>query len=179
MASKKIFLGGKGLTKRISIGGDSPISVQTMWKEGITDLATDNEKLERILRELNELSMLGCDIVRFAVPDLPSAAGLNLIAERTPMPLVADIHFDYKLALECLKGNVAAIRINPGNIGSLENTRTVVDACRENGVAIRIGINSGSLPQDLGRSEALCQPCHFRRSHAQAHHPAQRCRMVA
>ena len=166
MTSKKIYLGGKGITKRISIGGDSPVSVQTMWKEGITDLTSDNDKLERIVKQLNELSILGCDIVRFAVPDMESASGLNLIAERTSMPLVADIHFDYKLALECLKGNVAAIRINPGNIGSVENTKKVVEACRENGAAIRIGINSGSLPKDLqekiaagemSRAQGLCE----------------------
>ena len=166
MTTKTVYLGGKGVTKRIAIGGGNPVTVQTMWKEGITDLSSDNAKLERILRELNDLKMMGCDIVRFAVPDVESAQGLCLIAERTPMPLVADIHFDYTLALECLKGNVAAIRINPGNIGSVENTRKVVEACRENGAAIRIGINSGSLPQDLQkqiaageitRAQGLCE----------------------
>lgn len=166
MNTKTVTLGGKGITKRISIGGESPVSVQTMWKEGITDLDKNSEKLARIISQLNELSVMGCDIVRFAVPDMESAAGLNLIAERTSMPLVADIHFDYKLALECLKGNVAAIRINPGNIGSVENTRIVVEACRENGAAIRIGINSGSLPKDLQeqiaagkitRAQGLCE----------------------
>ena len=166
MKTKEVALGGKGVTNRITIGGDNPVTVQTMWKEGITDLASNKDKLERILRELNDLRMMGCDIVRFAVPDVESAQGLCLIAERTPMPLVADIHFDYTLALECLKGNVAAIRINPGNIGSVENTRKVVEACRENGAAIRIGINSGSLPQDLQkqiaegsitRAQGLCE----------------------
>ncbi len=166
MKTKEVALGGKGVTNRIIIGGDNPVTVQTMWKEGINDLASDNDKLERILRELNDLRMMGCDIVRFAVPDVQSAKGLCLIAEKTPMPLVADIHFDYTLALECLKGNVAAIRINPGNIGSVENTRKVVEACRENGAAIRIGINSGSLPQDLQkqiaegaitRAQGLCE----------------------
>ena len=162
----KVFLGGKGFTKRISIGGDSPVSLQTMWKDSITDIPFNPEKLEKTLKQINEIEMLGCDIVRFAVPDMESAKGLCMIAERTPMPLVADIHFDYRLALECLKGNVAAIRINPGNIGSLENTKAVVDACRDNGVAIRIGINSGSLPQDLQkkiaegtitRAQGLCE----------------------
>ena len=164
--TKKVFLGGKGQTKRISIGGDSQVSLQTMWKEPIDDLDSNPTKLENILLQMSQLSELGCDILRFAVPDLPSAKGLCLIAERTPMPLVADIHFDYKLALECLKGNVAAIRINPGNIGSVENTAKVVEACRENGVAIRIGINSGSLPKDLQeqiaagtitRAQGLCE----------------------
>lgn len=152
--SKKVFLGGKGITKRISIGGDSPISLQTMWKESIVDIPENPQKLEKILKKITELEMLGCDIIRFAVPDFESAKSLCMIAERTKMPLVADIHFDYKLALECLKGNIAAIRINPGNIGSVENTKKVVDACRDNGVAIRIGINSGSLPQDLQKSIA-------------------------
>lgn len=164
--TKQVFLGGKGITKRISIGGDSPVTLQTMWKEAISDISKNQEKLERTLKQITELQMLGCDIIRFAVPDMESAAGLSAIAERTSMPLVADIHFDYKLALECLKGNVAAIRINPGNIGNIERTKAVVDACKENGVAIRIGINSGSLPKDLqelimagkiSRSQGLCE----------------------
>lgn len=166
MNTKKIEFGGIGKTKRISIGGDSPVSLQTMWKESIVDVYKDSEKMDKILKDLNGLSMLGCDIVRFAVPDVESAKSLVEIAARTDMPLVADIHFDYKLALECLKGNVAAIRINPGNIGSVENTGKVVAACREKGAAIRIGINSGSLPKDLqeqvalekiSRAEAICQ----------------------
>ena len=164
--TKKVYLGGKGLTKRISIGGDSQVSLQTMWKEPIDDLSSNPEKLERILKEMSQLSMLGCDIIRFAVPDMASAKGLCELAARTEIPLVADIHFDHTLALECLKGNVAAIRINPGNIGSEENTRTVIQACRDNGAAIRIGINSGSLPKDLqeqiaagtiNRAQGLCE----------------------
>ena len=153
--SIKIFLGGKGITNRISIGGDSPISLQTMWKEPINDISSDTQKLDSTLKQINDLQLLGCDIIRFAVPDIESAKSLSIIAERTSMPLVADIHFDYRLAIECLKGNVAAIRINPGNIGSFENTKKVVEACRENGVAIRIGINSGSLPKDLQEQIAL------------------------
>lgn len=150
----KVFLGGKGITKRISIGGDSPVTLQTMWKESITDIPQNTEKLDKTLKQLADLQMLGCDIVRFAVPDMESAKALCIIAEKTSMPLVADIHFDYRLALECLKGNVAAIRINPGNIGSIKNTSLVINACRDNGVAIRIGINSGSLPNDLQKSIA-------------------------
>ncbi len=154
MPAKKVYLGGKGVTKRISIGGDSQVSLQTMWKEPIDDLVSDSQKVEKILQKMSQLGQLGCDIIRFAVPDLPSAQGLCLLAQNTSIPLVADIHFDYKLALECIKGNVAAIRINPGNIGSVENTRAVVQACRDNGLAIRIGINSGSLPKDLQESIA-------------------------
>ncbi|MCQ2573682.1 MAG: (E)-4-hydroxy-3-methylbut-2-enyl-diphosphate synthase [Treponema sp.] len=166
MDTRKVYLGGSGITKRISIGGDSPVSLQTMWKDTIVDVCENNEKLEKIVKELASLSMLGCDIVRFAVPDMESAKALCLIASKTEMPLVADIHFDYRLALECLKGNVAAIRINPGNIGSVENTKKVVDACRDKGAAIRIGINSGSLPKDLqgliaegkiSRAQGICE----------------------
>jgi (E)-4-hydroxy-3-methylbut-2-enyl-diphosphate synthase len=162
--TKEVFLGGKGITRRISIGGSSPVSLQTMWKEPINNLT--DEKITEIINRISNLQSLGCDIVRFAVPDMESAHGLCKIAAGTTMPLVADIHFDYRLALECLKGNVAAIRINPGNIGSFENTKTVVDACRDNGVAIRIGINSGSLPKDLQkkiedgeiiRAQGLCE----------------------
>ncbi|MCF0241961.1 MAG: flavodoxin-dependent (E)-4-hydroxy-3-methylbut-2-enyl-diphosphate synthase [Treponema sp.] len=166
MITKKVTFGGAGITRRISIGGDAPVSLQTMWKESIVGIRNDHFKLEKTLKVLNDLSLLGCDIVRFAVPDKESAESLVAIAERTPIPLVADIHFDYKLALDCLKGNVAAIRINPGNIGSVENTKKVVNACREKGAAIRIGINSGSLPKDLQnlifekkitRSQAICE----------------------
>lgn len=142
------------MTKKINIGGGSPISVQTMWKEGIAGIENDSQKFERTLRTLSELEGLGCDIVRFAVPDEASAKFLRAIAERTQMPLVADIHFDYRLALECLKGNVAAIRINPGNIGNRERVEAVVNACREKNVAIRIGVNSGSLQKDLAESVA-------------------------
>lgn len=162
--TKTVYLGGSGRVRRIGIGGAEPVSIQTMWKEGIDDLDSNPSKLERILSEIQELQGLGCDIIRFAVPDMASASGLCKIAANTSVPLVADIHFDYRLALECLKGDVAAIRINPGNIGSRERVEAVVNACKEKGAAIRIGVNSGSLPQDLrsqveagtmGRAEAL------------------------
>jgi len=118
---RTVSVGGLGKTKRIEIGGNAPVSIQTMWKEGIVSVLNDRNALDSILYRINELSQIGCDLIRFAVPDMDSAKALCLIAENTSMPLVADIHFDYKLALECLKGNVAKIRINPGNIGSKEN----------------------------------------------------------
>lgn len=166
MNTKKVALGGSGKTKRIFIGGDAPVTLQTMWKDSIVDVHSNNEKLDLILKQINSLSLLGCDIIRFAVPDMDSAKSLVRIAENTEMPLVADIHFDYRLALECLKGNVAAIRINPGNIGSVENTEKVVNAAREKGAAIRIGINSGSLPKEfqaliaegkMSRAQGICE----------------------
>ncbi|MBQ1661373.1 MAG: (E)-4-hydroxy-3-methylbut-2-enyl-diphosphate synthase [Treponema sp.] len=147
--SRMIVLGGHDGIARVEVGGGAPVTIQTMWKEPISDVAGNNEKIEEILRKINTLKSLGCDIIRFAVPDMESAAGLCAIQKRCEMPLVADIHFDYRLALACIEGNVAAIRINPGNIGSRERVEAVVNGCREKGLAIRIGVNTGSLPKDL------------------------------
>lgn len=164
--SRVVTIGGKNNIREIKVGGDNPVTIQTMWKDGITDVCEGSEKLLSILKQINTLKSLGCDIIRFAVPDVESAKGLCVIASHTDVPLVADIHFDYRLALECLKGSVSVIRINPGNIGSRERVKAVVDACREKDVAIRIGVNSGSLPKDLeqqvldgtlNRSDALAQ----------------------
>ena len=151
LTPKTVFIGGSGKTKRIGIGGHEPITIQTMWKEEIVNIYEDDVALNDLLNRIDNLQKLGCSILRFAVPDVKSALSLVKIAEHTSMPLVADIHFDYKLALECLKGNVAAIRINPGNIGSRDKVEAVVNACKEKGAAIRIGVNSGSLPKDLAQ----------------------------
>ena len=147
--TRPVQLGGLGKTKKIEIGGMSPVSMQTMWKEGILDVLNDKTALFSVIEKIETLQGLGCDIIRFAVPEMESAKALCLIAENTSMPLVADIHFDYKLALECLNGNVAKIRINPGNIGSVEKTTAVVNACKDKNVAIRIGVNAGSFPKDI------------------------------
>ena len=149
MNTRKVIIGGFNGINQVAVGGNSPVSIQTMWKEEITDVKTNPKKLEDIIRKINILKSLGCDIIRFAVPDFESAVSLCLIQKNTDVPLVADIHFDYKLALECLKGPVAAIRINPGNIGSFEKVETVVNGCKEKNAAIRIGVNTGSLPKDL------------------------------
>ncbi|MEE1166535.1 MAG: flavodoxin-dependent (E)-4-hydroxy-3-methylbut-2-enyl-diphosphate synthase [Treponema sp.] len=147
--TRLVKVGGFDNVNQVLIGSDSPVSIQTMWKESIVNIENDDEKFLSTIRQLNELKSLGCDIVRFAVPDVPSAVSLCKIAQKTSMPLVADIHFDYRLALECLKGNVAKIRINPGNIGSREKVSKVVSECKAKGVPIRIGVNTGSLPKDL------------------------------
>ena len=169
--TRTVTLGGyHGITK-ISIGSGHPVTIQTMWKDGIADVTEESEKLNQIVREMNSLKMLGCDIIRFAVPDAESAGALRLIQSRTDIPLVADIHFDYKLALACLDDSLpgtapAAIRINPGNIGSLDRVKCVVEACAKHGSAVRIGVNSGSLPKELqaqveegkiSRAQALAQ----------------------
>jgi len=142
--SRKITIGGKGLTRSLPIGGDAAISIQTMWKSSIL-----GAEIHSIARTLVELEQLGCDIVRFAVPDLESADVLLRLAAITSMPLVADIHFDHNLALRCMDGNIAKIRINPGNIGNKDKVRTVVNKALDTNTAIRIGVNSGSLPKDL------------------------------
>ncbi len=139
-----VYLGGNGITRRLGIGGDSPVSIQTMWKSPIV-----GADVQSLAREVDQLGRLGCDIVRFAVPDAESATVLSALSSLTVMPLVADIHFDHTLALACIAGGVAKIRINPGNIGSKERVREVAEAAGDRGVPIRIGVNSGSLPRDL------------------------------
>lgn len=163
---RTVFVGGKNNVKKVGLGGNEPVSIQTMWKESIKDVYKDSKKLSEIIKRIQNLKALGCDILRFAVPDSESAKSLSIIQENVSIPLVADIHFDYKLALECLKGNVIALRINPGNIGSRDRVLKVVDACKEKDATIRIGVNSGSLPKDLfalvqenkmSRSDALVE----------------------
>ena len=163
---RTVFVGGKNNVKKVGLGGNEPVSIQTMWKESIKDVYKDSKKLSEIIKRIQNLKALGCDILRFAVPDSESAKSLSIIQENVSIPLVADIHFDYKLALECLKGNVIALRINPGNIGSRDRVLKVVDACKEKDAAIRIGVNSGSLPKDsfalvqenkMSRSDALVE----------------------
>jgi len=142
--SRKLVIGGKGITKKLTIGGSSPISIQTMWKESL-----NMKNVEDVAKKLEELTKLGCDLVRFAVPNEDSAHSLVRLSYLTSMPLVADIHFDSSLALLCMEGNVAKIRINPGNIGDKKNVEKVVRKAKGEGVALRIGLNSGSLPKDL------------------------------
>ena len=161
-----VTIGGQGNATCTAIGGNNPVTVQTMWKEGIIGVKDDSNALSRIIDRIGAMQALGCDIIRFAVPDMESAESFNEICRHAPVPLVADIHFDYRLALKSLEGPVAAIRINPGNIGKRENVAAVVNACKDKGVAIRIGVNAGSLPKDLAeqvasgtmnRALALCE----------------------
>jgi len=133
--TKKIAVG------KVSIGGDAPVSVQSMWKspyKGDDDI---------ILKSLNEYRDIGCDIIRFAVPSLETARGIGSLCGRTGIPIVADIHFDYKIALECLDYPFAKIRINPGNIGSEWKVREVAGKAADKNIPIRIGVNGGSLPE--------------------------------
>lgn len=126
----------------VKIGGDNPISIQSMTNTDTRDVAATVEQIKR-------LASAGCEIVRVAVLDMDAAKAVAEIKKQISIPLVSDIHFDYRLALECIKGGVDKVRINPGNIGAKERIKQVSDACRERGIPIRIGVNGGSLEKDL------------------------------
>ena len=127
----------------VKIGSESPISVQSMCN-------TDTRNVDATLRQIKELEDAGCEIVRLAVPDVEAADTFRALKERgVSIPLVADIHFNYKIALAAIEAGADKIRINPGNIGKRENTEAVVRACRERGIPIRIGVNSGSVEPAL------------------------------
>jgi len=129
---------------RVTIGGGAPISVQSMT-------ITDTRDVDATLAQIYQLAAEGCEIVRVAVPDRAAAAALAEIVPRSPTPVVADIHFDHRLALAALEAGVAKLRINPGNIGSRERTRVVARAAKERGVPIRIGANVGSISKAMLR----------------------------
>ncbi len=126
----------------IKIGGGAPVSVQSM-----TNTKTDN--IEATLRQINELASEGCEIVRLAVLNKDCAAALKEIKKKSPVPLVADIHFDYRLALSAMDAGIDALRLNPGNIGGEDHVKKVVDMAKKTGTPIRIGVNGGSLEKYL------------------------------
>ena len=126
----------------VKIGGGAPVSVQSMT-------ITDTRDVSSTVSQIRKLEEAGCDIVRVAVPDMEAAEALGAIRKATGIPLVSDIHFDYRLALESVEQGVDGMRINPGNIGARYRIKAVVDACRERGVPVRIGVNSGSLEKDI------------------------------
>ena len=134
--SKQIHVGA------VAVGGGAPVSIQSMCN-------TPTQDVERTVSQILRLEGAGCQIIRVAVPDMDAARAIGPIRRRIHIPLVADIHFDYRLALECVRQGVDKIRINPGNIGSAEKVRAVADACRDRGIPIRIGVNGGSLEREL------------------------------
>lgn len=133
----------------LTIGGDAPVRVQSM-----TD--TDTSDVEATVSQIHRLEAAGCELVRVAVPNKVAARRLKEIRDRIHIPLVADIHFDYRLALAALEQGVDGLRLNPGNIGSEERVLSVVEAAKEKRVPIRIGVNAGSLPKDI--AEKYCHP---------------------
>ena len=126
----------------ILLGGGNPVRIQSMNNTKTQDV---NGTLEQIFR----LHEAGCDITRVTVPDMEAAQALEQITKGSPIPVVADIHFDYRLAIEAAKHGAAKIRINPGNIGGPEKLRQVADVCKERGLPIRVGVNSGSIDRKL------------------------------
>ena len=134
--TKQIFVGN------VPVGGGAAVSIQSMCNPKTSDVPATVEQIHR-------LEEAGCEIVRVAVPDMAAAKAIGAIKSRIRIPLVADIHFDYKLALECAGQGVDKIRINPGNIGGEDRVKLVADACRERKIPIRIGVNGGSLEKEL------------------------------
>jgi (E)-4-hydroxy-3-methylbut-2-enyl-diphosphate synthase len=134
--SRKLMLGG------VPIGGGAPISVQSMTK-------TDTRDVGSTVRQIRSLERAGCEIIRLAVPDMQAARALGAIKSKVKIPMVADIHFDWRLALEALRQGVDGLRINPGNIGADWKLREVVSALRDSPVPVRVGVNAGSLGKDL------------------------------
>ena len=134
--TRRIFVGG------VPVGGGAAVTVQSMCN-------TDTRDAEATLAQMRLLKAAGCDIIRVAVPDEAAALALRTIMAQAPMPVVADIHFDHRLAILAAQAGVDAVRINPGNIGSKDRVRAVAGACRDRGIPIRIGVNTGSLEKRL------------------------------
>ncbi|GMG84867.1 flavodoxin-dependent (E)-4-hydroxy-3-methylbut-2-enyl-diphosphate synthase [Paralimibaculum aggregatum] len=142
--SRKIMVGS------VPVGGDAPISVQTMTNTLTSDAAAT-------LRQIERCAEAGADIVRVSVPDEDSSAAMPEICKHSPVPIVADIHFHYKRGIESARAGAACLRINPGNIGSPDRVREVIRAARDHGCSIRIGVNAGSLERHL--LEKYGEPC--------------------
>lgn len=126
----------------VAVGGGTPVSVQSMTK-------TDTRDVAATVAQIATLEAAGCEIIRLAVPDDEAALALGMIRKQVSMPMIADIHFDYRLALEAIRQGVAGLRLNPGNIGAEWKVREVVTAAKERGIPIRIGVNAGSLEKHL------------------------------
>lgn len=142
--TKKIYVRG------LEIGGGAPVSVQSMCN-------TKTWNVDSTVEQIKAMRAAGCDVVRVAIPDMRSAQAVDKIREQTDMPLVADIHFDYRLALAVAERGIDKIRINPGNIGGEENVKAVAEVCRRHNIPIRIGVNAGSLEKRL--IEKYGHPC--------------------
>ncbi|MGN0272004.1 MAG: flavodoxin-dependent (E)-4-hydroxy-3-methylbut-2-enyl-diphosphate synthase, partial [Lachnospiraceae bacterium] len=136
MQTREVQIGNK------VIGGKNPILIQSMTN-------TKTEDVEATVAQIQKLTAAGCDIIRCAVPTMEAARALSKIKKQIQIPLVADIHFDYKLAIAAMEHGADKIRINPGNIGSRERIRAVVNIAKDRDIPIRVGVNSGSLEKEL------------------------------
>jgi (E)-4-hydroxy-3-methylbut-2-enyl-diphosphate synthase len=142
--SRKIFVGN------VPVGGDAPISVQSMTN-------TETCDVDATVKQIEQLETVGADIVRVSVPSMEAAEAFGLIKQRVSVPLVADIHFDHRIALRVAELGVDCLRINPGNIGKEDRIRSVIDSAKSNNIPIRIGVNAGSLEKDLQKKYG--EPC--------------------
>ncbi|MGB2981373.1 MAG: flavodoxin-dependent (E)-4-hydroxy-3-methylbut-2-enyl-diphosphate synthase [Candidatus Zixiibacteriota bacterium] len=143
--TKKVWVG------EVPVGGGAPVSVQSMTK-------TDTRDVSSTIRQIRKLEKAGCEIIRVAVPDMKAVSGLPKIKKAIKIPLVADIHFDYRLALKAIDAGVDKLRINPGNIGEKWKIREIVKAAKERKTPIRVGVNAGSLPRDLLKKHKKAKP---------------------
>ena len=134
--SKEISIGN------VKIGNNTPISVQSMCN-------TDTRDIKSTLKQINEMAECGCELVRLAVLNKDAADAIKDITKKSPVPLIADIHFDYRLAIQCINNGINALRLNPGNIGKRENVEKVVKLAKQQNIPIRIGVNAGSLEKNL------------------------------
>ena len=134
--TRQILVGG------VPIGGGAPVVIQSMLNTKTTDV-------EGSLRQIRALAAAGCQVARLAVPNREAARGFAEICKESPLPLVADIHFDYQLAIAAAEGGASKIRINPGNIGGEDRVKAVVEVCKDKHIPIRIGVNGGSLDKRL------------------------------
>ena len=134
----------------VKVGGGADITVQSMTK-------TDTRDVAATVRQIHQLEEAGCEIIRSAVPDMEAAEAMAEIKKQIHIPLIADIHFHYKLALECVKGGIDCLRLNPGNLRNESQVREVVAAAKERNIPIRIGVNFGSLPPvgGIGRTKGF------------------------
>lgn len=135
-STRKIYVGG------VPVGGGSPIMVQSMTN-------TDTRNIEATAAQIGRLAAKGCEVVRVAVPDMAACSSFKQITGLSPVPLVADIHFDWRLAVASMESGAVGVRINPGNIGSESNIKRVIDAAKSNNCVIRIGVNSGSIKKNI------------------------------
>src|SRR5512139_1446931 len=156
----------------VPVGGGAPISVQSMTN-------TDTRNVRATVAQIRSLAREGCDIVRVAVPDAPAVRAFARIKSASPLPVIADVHFDHRIAIACADAGADALRINPGNIGGTERTIEVLRAARANRIAVRIGVNAGSVEKDIldrrggptadalfesaGRFVAICERARFSR----------------
>ncbi len=143
------------LTRKIkvgntTIGGENKVLIQSMC-----NIKTSNAK--EVIDQINRCAALGADLMRVSVLDFDDAKAIKEIKEHISIPLIADIHFDYRLAIESIKNNVDAVRLNPGNIGSEENVKKVVDLCKEKNIPIRVGVNSGSIDEKINKNTSIVQ----------------------